>query len=215
MRILRERAYRFGAQAGFRVGAAAGIVDATPRAALPRELPQGRKAARVSRLWRVRGGSRAFRLGRFRLTQALYNRIRPRTFAQVVGQEHVTDALSAALTLRPAAPRVPVQRSARLRQDLERPHPGRVAELRHRPDPDPVRRLRALRGHPRRARRWTSSRSTPPATAASTTRGRSASGRSSCRRRRVSRSTSSTRRTRSPLTRSTRCSSWSRSRRRT
>jgi DNA polymerase-3 subunit gamma/tau len=31
------------------------------------------------------------------LTQALYNRIRPRTFAQVVGQEHVTDALSAAL----------------------------------------------------------------------------------------------------------------------
>ncbi len=31
------------------------------------------------------------------MTQALYNRIRPRTFAQVVGQEHVTDALSAAL----------------------------------------------------------------------------------------------------------------------
>jgi DNA polymerase-3 subunit gamma/tau len=31
------------------------------------------------------------------LSQALYNRIRPRTFAQVVGQEHVTDALSAAL----------------------------------------------------------------------------------------------------------------------
>jgi DNA polymerase-3 subunit gamma/tau len=32
------------------------------------------------------------------LSQALYNRIRPRTFAQVVGQEHVTDALGAALT---------------------------------------------------------------------------------------------------------------------
>jgi DNA polymerase-3 subunit gamma/tau len=32
------------------------------------------------------------------LTQALYNRIRPRTFSQVVGQEHVTDALAAALT---------------------------------------------------------------------------------------------------------------------
>jgi DNA polymerase-3 subunit gamma/tau len=31
------------------------------------------------------------------LTQALYNRIRPRTFSQVVGQEHVTDALAAAL----------------------------------------------------------------------------------------------------------------------
>ncbi len=31
------------------------------------------------------------------MTQALYNRIRPRTFAQVVGQEHVTDALAAAL----------------------------------------------------------------------------------------------------------------------
>jgi len=32
------------------------------------------------------------------LSQALYNRIRPRTFSQVVGQEHVTDALAAALT---------------------------------------------------------------------------------------------------------------------
>ncbi len=32
------------------------------------------------------------------MTQALYNRIRPRTFAEVVGQEHVTDALAAALT---------------------------------------------------------------------------------------------------------------------
>jgi DNA polymerase-3 subunit gamma/tau len=32
------------------------------------------------------------------LTQALYNRIRPRTFAQVVGQEHVTSALAAALS---------------------------------------------------------------------------------------------------------------------
>ncbi len=31
------------------------------------------------------------------MTQALYNRIRPRTFAQVVGQQHVTDALAAAL----------------------------------------------------------------------------------------------------------------------
>ncbi len=31
------------------------------------------------------------------MSQALYNRIRPRTFAQVVGQEHVTDALGAAL----------------------------------------------------------------------------------------------------------------------
>jgi DNA polymerase III subunit gamma/tau len=35
---------------------------------------------------------------RLRLTQALYNRIRPRTFSQVVGQEHVTNALAAALT---------------------------------------------------------------------------------------------------------------------
>jgi DNA polymerase-3 subunit gamma/tau len=32
------------------------------------------------------------------LAQALYNGIRPRTFAQVVGQEHVTDALAAALS---------------------------------------------------------------------------------------------------------------------
>ena len=32
------------------------------------------------------------------MTQALYNRIRPRTFAQVIGQEHVTGALAAALS---------------------------------------------------------------------------------------------------------------------
>ncbi len=32
------------------------------------------------------------------MTQALYNRIRPRTFAQVVGQEHVTGALATALS---------------------------------------------------------------------------------------------------------------------
>ncbi len=32
------------------------------------------------------------------MTQALYNRIRPRTFSQVIGQEHVTGALAAALS---------------------------------------------------------------------------------------------------------------------
>ncbi len=69
----------------------------TPRAASPRELPQGRKAARVSGLWRVRGGSFAGP-GEDPLTQALYNRYRPTSFAQVIGQDHVTKALSAALS---------------------------------------------------------------------------------------------------------------------
>ncbi|MDT7552141.1 MAG: polymerase subunit gamma/tau, partial [Pseudonocardiales bacterium] len=69
------------------------------------ELPQGRKAARVNGLWRVRGV-------RFRLPApvlsvpmgsladvalALYRKYRPAKFAEVVGQEHVTDPLRTAL----------------------------------------------------------------------------------------------------------------------
>ena len=119
----------------------------------------------------MRGGSlRApqcpiLRRGRLRLTQALYNRIRPRTFSQVVGQEHVTDALAAALT------------SGRLHHAFLFSGPrgcGKTSSARilaaslncvTGPTADPVRSLRALRRDPRRARRWTSSRSTPRATA--------------------------------------------------
>ena len=71
---------------------------------------------------------------------------------------------------RPHQPRLPVQRPARLRQDLQRPHPGPLAELRPGPDARPVRRVRLVqraraqrprldrrhrdrRGQPRRRRR--------------------------------------------------------------
>lgn len=70
------------------------------------ELPQGRKAARVGRLWRVRGGRLRLRAGRLSVrpdivvcvsSLALYRRYRPETFAEVIGQEHVTDPLQQAL----------------------------------------------------------------------------------------------------------------------
>ena len=47
---------------------------------------------------------------------------------------------------RPDQPRVPVLRPPRLRQDLQRPDPGPVAELRAGPDADPVRGVLLLRG---------------------------------------------------------------------
>lgn len=70
------------------------------------ELPQGRKAARVGRLWRVREGRSRSRAARLSVgadivvcvsSLALYRRYRPETFAQVIGQEHVTDPLQQAL----------------------------------------------------------------------------------------------------------------------
>lgn len=72
------------------------------------ELPQGRKAARVGRLWRVRGGRLRSRVvvpglsvGAYNLVYvsslALYRRYRPESFAEVIGQEHVTDPLQQAL----------------------------------------------------------------------------------------------------------------------
>jgi len=61
----------------------------------PAQLPQGRKAARVSGLWRVHGGSQL--PGWSRLSLALYRKYRPGSFAEVVGQEHVTEPLQTAL----------------------------------------------------------------------------------------------------------------------
>ena len=98
---------------------------------------------------------------------------------------------------RPDQPRLPVLRAARLRQDLQRPDPGPVAELREGPDPDAVRGVRLLRGagperagQPRRHRdrrgvaRWRRRRPRPARARVL----RAGSGR-------ASRSTSSTRRT--------------------
>jgi DNA polymerase III subunit gamma/tau len=75
------------------------------------ELPQGRKAARVGRLWRVRegrlrrcsgaAGRGGLSVGAYNLvgvsSLALYRRYRPESFAEVIGQEHVTDPLQQAL----------------------------------------------------------------------------------------------------------------------
>src|SRR5687768_16264946 len=67
----------------------------------PVELPQDRKVARVGGLWRVHGGSfMSAPIGRVfpvTVTPALYRRYRPDSFADVIGQEHVTEPLMTAL----------------------------------------------------------------------------------------------------------------------
>ena len=55
---------------------------------------------------------------------ALYRRYRPETFAEVIGQDHVTEPAAAGAAQRPRAPRLPLLRPARLRQDHQRAHPG-------------------------------------------------------------------------------------------
>src|SRR6266704_4910337 len=83
---------------------------------LSRQLPQGRKAARVRGLWRVCGGS--FRPGKDEVMAgdvpspapvdsaapgapgirlALYRKYRPANFAELKGQDHVTEPLRQAL----------------------------------------------------------------------------------------------------------------------
>ena len=82
---------------------------------------------------------------------ALYRRYRPETFAEVIGQEHVTTPLRAALNNNRVEPRLPVLRPARLRQDHQRPDPGPLPQLRAGADRQPVRRLPVLhRPGPRR-----------------------------------------------------------------
>src|SRR5690349_18272930 len=69
----------------------------------PCEPPQGRKAARISRLWRVRGGSLRPQCAVSKVdsvagpTVALYRKYRSATFAEVIGQDHVTVPLRQAL----------------------------------------------------------------------------------------------------------------------
>ena len=79
--------------------------------------------------------------------QSLYRRHRPRTFADVVGQEPVVRTLRNAVRAREGPPRLPVRRLARDRQDLDGEDPRGLPELRARPDD------RALRASANRASR--------------------------------------------------------------
>ena len=151
----------------------------------PAELPQGRKAARVGGLWRVRGGSfMSVPIGRVELC-TVYDRAVPPLPARDVRRGHRPGARHRAAddgaAQEPGQPRLPVLRPARLRQDHQRPHPRPLPELRAGPDGHPLRQV------PRPASTWpaaapaasTSSRSTRPATAASTTPATCANGRPS------------------------------------
>ena len=128
---------------------------------------------------------------------ALYRKYRPTTFAEVIGQEHVTEPLIQALREPAAAPRVSVLRPPRLRQDVVGTDPGPVAQLRAGPDPRAVRDLRVVpaRWRPTAPARSTSWRSTRRRTVGSTTPGTCANEPSSPRWPAATRSTSSTRRT--------------------
>jgi DNA polymerase-3 subunit gamma/tau len=59
----------------------------------------------------------------------LARKYRPRNFCEMVGQEHVVQALTNALRFAAPAPRLPVHRHARRRQDHGVAHPGQVAQL--------------------------------------------------------------------------------------
>ena len=115
---------------------------------------------------------------------ALYRKYRPAHLRRGhrAGARH--RAADAGAAQRPAQPRLPVLRPARLRQDLVSARIlARSLNCEQGPDARPVRRVRLLRrAGPRRPRlASTSSRSTRPATAASTTPVTCASGRSSRR----------------------------------
>ena len=98
-----------------------------------------------SRCWHVTSRGPSPGLGSL-LSVALYRKYRPATFAEVVGQEHVTEPLSTALYVGPDQPRLPVLRSAGLREDVVGADPGPLAELRAGADGDAVRRVRLLCG---------------------------------------------------------------------
>ena len=69
---------------------------------------------------------------------ALYRKYRPSTFAEVVGQEHVTEPLQQALRNDQVHPRLLILRAARLRHETVDPHLARSkAELCEGPTPDP------------------------------------------------------------------------------
>ena len=76
---------------------------------------------------------------------ALYRKYRPAKFAEVVGQEHVTEPLSTALAAGRINHAYLFSGPAGLRQDLQRADPGPLAQLRAGPHPRAVRRLPVLR----------------------------------------------------------------------
>jgi hypothetical protein len=75
------------------------------------------------------------------VSTALYRRYRPETFADVIGQEHVTEPLMQALRSGRVNHAYLFSRASRLRQDDERPHPRPLPQLRAGADPDSVRHL--------------------------------------------------------------------------
>ena len=76
----------------------------------------------------------------------------------------------------PGGPRLPVQRPAGHRQDLDRPHPGQGAQLHEPPGRRAVLRVRVVPGHRGRRGPTTSRSSTPPRTTRSRTSATSSSG---------------------------------------
>ncbi len=63
------------------------------------------------------------------MSLALYRKYRPSTFAEVIGQEHVTEPLQQALRNNRVQPRLSVLRAAWVREDQLGADPGPVAEL--------------------------------------------------------------------------------------
>ena len=187
--------------------------------------PQGRKAARVRELWRVRGSPlSSARSGpplagslrrRCRMLAAVASGRGARSLPQIPARD-LRRGRRAGARHRAAAhraggrsdqPRLPVLRPARLRQDVIGADPGPLAELRAGADPGPVRRVRIVHraGAGRARARSTSSSWTRPATAASTTPGICATRRSTCRPSPATGCSSSTRRTWSRRRASTPC----------
>ncbi len=139
---------------------------------------------------------------------ALYRRYRPDTFADVIGQEHVTEPLQRALTNNRVNHAYLFSGPRGLRQDHLGPHPGPLPQLRRRARPRP--RAATCQSCTDLARGGSGSidvieidAASP--TVASTTPATCASGRSSPRSPAATRSTSSTRRTWSPPRASTPC----------
>ena len=104
--------------------------------------------------------------------QVIARKWRPQRFEDVVGQQAVTQTLAQRARQRPARAGVRLCRRARRRQDHDRAHPGAGAELRERARrPIPAANATPAWRSPRAAIS-TSSKSTPPATPASTTSAR-------------------------------------------
>ena len=222
----RRQRVRRGRERERRGPAAAVQQVAAPEQAVGRVVVQEAGADQRRTRAALRAGFRSRRARRGRLVApldstrplaaSLYRRHRPRTFADVVGQEHVVRTPEQRARAGSRPPRVPVRGLARHRQDVHGEDPGGFAELpERRADGHAVRQVRVLRLDRRPRRRWTSWRWTRPPTTRSTTSATCASASPTRRSAAATRSTSSTRRTCSRRRRGTRSSRRSRSRRRT